>query len=95
MYFLTEKEYLDDLKFKIDAIYDVLCKNHSNPEKTQWMDGKEVLNYLKISSRTLQNYRDKGLVGFSQIGTKKIQYSRESVEKLLQSNYVLPFKQKS
>ena len=47
---------------------NALCgKNQSNEN---WLDNKQVCELLKISSRTLQTYRDTGVLPFSQIGRK-------------------------
>jgi len=61
----------------------------------KWMTGEEVLTYLNIGLRTLQNYRDKGLIGFTQICKKKILYKRLDVEELLNNNYNKSFKNKN
>ena len=81
---------------KINAIYDkIISKEDANDSNTnEWLTGPEVLKLLNVSSRTLQNYRDYGKVGFSVIGRRKIYYLRSSVEKLLKANYHEPFKTK-
>lgn len=42
------------------------------PERKQdkWLDSKAVCEYLGISSRQFQAYRDKRLIPFSQVGRK-------------------------
>ena len=49
-----------------------------------FLTGKEVCERLYISPRTLQDYRDTGVLPFSQIG-HKCYYRREDVELLLQT----------
>ena len=44
----------------------------------------DVCKLLNISKRTLQHYRDTGVLPFSQIG-HKCYYKRENVEQLLQT----------
>jgi predicted DNA-binding protein (UPF0251 family) len=39
-------------------------------------DNEDALKILKVSRKTLQNYRDKGLISFSQIG--RVIYFRHS-----------------
>ena len=41
-------------------------KQHNVLSK-EWIDNQDVLIRLKISNRTLQNYRDKGILPFSKI----------------------------
>ena len=52
----------------------------------KWLDNQDVCDTLGISKRTLQTYRDKGLLPFSRI-KNKLFYKPEDVEKLLQSSY--------
>ncbi len=56
----------------------------------EWMTGTEVKEFLNISTRTLQEYRTTGKIGYSQINKKKIHYCRLSIMHLLASNYVAP-----
>ena len=49
-----------------------------------WLHNGDVCKLLNISKRTLQHYRDTGVLPFSQIG-HKCYYRREDVELLLQS----------
>ena len=47
---------------------NALCgQNRSNGD---WLDNKQVCELLKISSRTLQTYRDTGVLPYSQIGRR-------------------------
>ena len=49
-----------------------------------WLDHQDVCLKLRISKRTLQHYRDTGVLPFAQIG-HKCYYKREDVEQLLQT----------
>ncbi len=53
--------------------------------KERWLDNQEVKQLLKISPRTLQSYRDKGILPFSKLGGKFF-YRASDVEKLLEQN---------
>ncbi|GAB3309539.1 helix-turn-helix domain-containing protein [Hymenobacter humi] len=48
----------------------------------EWLDNAQAQGLLKVSKRTLQAWRDKGLLGFSQIGSK-IYYSRPEIDRFL------------
>lgn len=63
-----ELEPVDQLIKRLEALIEKLPKN-SDPTET-WLDISETARWLKISPRTLQNYRDKGLLPYSQIGAK-------------------------
>lgn len=45
-----------------------LCGDNQNKEK--WFDNDDVCSLLQISKRTLQSYRDNGILPYSQIGHK-------------------------
>lgn len=49
---------------------DELCKVGQDKSMQKWMDNHEVCWALQISMRTLQSYRDSGVIGYSQIGHK-------------------------
>ena len=51
---------------------------------TDWLHNGDVCRLLGISKRTLQHYRDTGMLPFAQIG-HKCYYKREDVERLLQT----------
>ena len=52
-----------------------------------FLTGKEVCDWLYISPRTLQDYRDKGIIPYTQIAGK-ILYRLSDINRLLQENYI-------
>ena len=54
---------------------------------TDWLHNVDVCRLLNISKRTLQHYRDTGVLPFAQIG-HKCYYKREDVEGLLETKSV-------
>lgn len=52
-----------------------------------WLDNQDVCQMLHISKRTLQNYRDNGVLAFSQIGSK-IYYKASDIDEHLNKHYV-------
>lgn len=56
-----------------------------------WMSHKQALALLDVSPRTVQSWRDDGLLGFSQLG-KKIYYSHEDIDLMLRRHHHKPFK---
>lgn len=59
---------------------NTLCgKNRSNKN---WLDNKQVCELLKISSRTLQTYRDTGVLPYSQI-VRKCYYKTSDIEQFI------------
>jgi len=47
------------------------------------MNNDELKEFLGVSKRTLQNYRDKGLIGFSQVGSK-IYYTNKNIQDFIE-----------
>lgn len=73
---------IEELTQKVETMY-----RNSSKEKIQWLDGQDVCSMLRISPRTLQTYRDKGILSYSQIN-HKIFYKILDIEKILKTaNY--------
>jgi len=53
--------------------------------KEQWLGNEDVCGLLQISPRTLQSYRDNGILPFSQIG-RKCYYKVSDVEQLINNS---------
>ena len=51
----------------------------------RYMNDSELANYLKVSRRTLQEYRNNGILPYYQIGGK-ILYRESDIEELLEKN---------
>ena len=51
-----------------------------------YLTGREVYERLFVSPRTLQDYRDKGIIPYTQIAGK-ILYKLSDIDRLLQENY--------
>jgi excisionase family DNA binding protein len=69
-------------------------KGNSNTLLTEtWLDIQETCQLLKISKRTLQSYRDNGILPFSQIGGK-IYFRAADIEYHLKKHYIKAFNPK-
>ena len=78
-FFKSSKQMLDDI--------DLFVKNnkpHLNGER--FLTDKEVSEKLKISRRTLQDYRTQGRIAYIQL-VGKILYKESDIEKMLESGY--------
>jgi len=53
----------------------------------RWLDNEELCRILKVTKRTLQNYRDNFILPYTQIG-RKIYYRYSDVQSILQKNYI-------
>lgn len=62
-----------------------LCGNPHDSSK--WMDNTEVCELFQISPRTLQSYRDKSTLPYSQIG-RKCYYKTTDIEQLASQSQI-------
>lgn len=58
----------------------------------EWLTPAQVISILDITPRTLHNYRNKALIGFTKVGPRKFLYRRESIEELIRDKYQEPLK---
>ncbi len=70
------KERFEDFSRQVKS----LCGNSRDRDK--WLDNDEVCELLQISRRTLQSYRDNGILPYSQIG-RKCYYKVADIENLI------------
>ncbi|WP_295937284.1 helix-turn-helix domain-containing protein [uncultured Alistipes sp.] len=56
-------------------------------ENERYYTGEEVQKVLHLSKRTLQNYRDDGIMPYTKIG-EKILYRHSDIIQILEANYV-------
>lgn len=87
---LADRELEASFIGKLDALFegiermDASCKTSSGDE--QFLTDKEVSAWLKVSRRTLQDYRNNGMVSYYQLGGK-ILYKESDIEKMVMSGY--------
>lgn len=73
--FLPEDDY-NQVKTKVDGIYDYI--EHQKKSDNRLINTDELLENIPISKSTLQHYRNRKLIRFTQHG-RKILYSRSEV----------------
>jgi len=85
------KAYLKKLNTKLEKIELKLSSIGIKEEHfDKWLDNDQVCQILRISKRTLQNYRDNGILPFSQF-KDKILYKAEDIQNHLEKNYKKAF----
>lgn len=81
----------------IDSISDIKeslsIKLKQNPLSDVWLDVAETCQLLKVSKRTLQAYRDNGILPFSQI-SGKIYFKATDIDEHLKKHYQKAFANK-
>lgn len=58
-----------------------------NQDKEKWLGNEDVCELLQISKRTLQSYRDNGILPYSQIG-RKCYYRVSDIENLISQSQI-------
>ena len=80
-----ESQAYKDLVAKINTIAKFVIEHqdddNSNPDE-MWVDSYEVCTFLKISERTLQRLRSKGVISYSIIGGKSY-YTIAEIKRML------------
>lgn len=80
------KRFFGSLDRMLDKIETALtgCKPTLNGER--FLTNQEVSDKLKISHRTLQDYRTAGKISYIQLGGKVL-YRESDIQKMLKENY--------
>ncbi|MEI7727626.1 MAG: helix-turn-helix domain-containing protein [Bacteroidota bacterium] len=90
----NREEFYRRLFEKMDQIDKKIDERKNTKQLSEvWLDIQEACQLLKISKRTLQSYRDNGILSFSQIGGK-IYFRASDIESHLNRHYVKAFNSK-
>ena len=86
------KEFISSLDSMLSGIESIVkhYKPHLNGER--FLSNNEVSKKLNVSLRTLQEWRDTGLIPFIQIKGKII-YRQSDIDELLQKHYFESWKE--
>ncbi|KAA9331139.1 helix-turn-helix domain-containing protein [Adhaeribacter soli] len=88
--FFITADSADQFFKKLDSIEKAIKALPVSASET-WLDNEQALKELKVSKRTLQNWRDSGIIAFSQIG-HKIYYRQSDIDVMLLKHYNQSFK---
>ena len=78
-----EKEKFDDLVEKVDLIIEKLDQKLKPADLAdKWLTTKEAAKALQVTPRSLQNYRDRGIIPFSQFG-REVRYLATDIQQFL------------
>lgn len=87
---VIDENVLQEIRDKLAAL-EASTQALSEDPKNKWIDNSEFCQLLKVSPRTAQNYRDNGIVAFSQPGSK-VYYKMSDVHRMLENHYRPAFK---
>lgn len=82
---MIEGRVYDRIRQCLKDLLEKTRKLQPKPVDEEWYTNRDVCRLLGISLRTLQNYRDKGLIPYSQVG-HKCYYKIKDVEEFMEKN---------
>lgn len=80
------KDFFQSMDRMLDAISPLAKESRPHLNGEKFLSNREAANYLKVSIRTLQEWRDTGVIPYIQIKGKII-YRQSDIERLLQTYY--------
>ncbi len=83
-----EKRVFDSMLSRLETIANkvvLLCDGNKEKRMKDWLDNQDVCQILNVNKKTLQSYRDKKMLPYSQF-VHKIYYKPEDVERLLRNS---------
>jgi excisionase family DNA binding protein len=84
------KSFFFSLERILDGIENLVENYKPSLNGERYLTDKEVSERLKVSRRTLQDYRTDGKIPYYQLGGK-ILYRESDIEKMLNDNYFSSF----
>ena len=79
-------EFGDSLDRLLDGIENFMAKSRPTLGGERFLTDREVSARLKVSRRTLQDYRNNGIIAYYQLGGK-ILYRASDIERTLMDGY--------
>ena len=80
------RDFFQSMDRILDGISRLAKKNRPHLNGEKFLSNREASKYLKVSIRTLQEWRDTGVIPYIQIKGKII-YRQSDIERLLQTYY--------
>ena len=81
---------LDQIQERLEVISSKLEEIQNQKSLKRWLSNPEACDFLGVTLRTMQNYRDDGLISFSKVGSK-IYYKLSDLEAHLEANFFEAF----
>ena len=78
--------FMEQLNSMLNGIESMNEKSRASFSNERFLTDKEVSAWLKVSRRTLQDYRNNGMVSYYQLGGK-ILYKESDIEKMVMDGY--------
>lgn len=84
---IVPNELVTQLMTKIERLEELLETKSEKEDNSRILSPEETAKMLRVSSRTLQTYRDNGLIPFSQYD-RKIWFLKQDVMDFLDSHRI-------
>lgn len=84
---LVPEEEWRNLHDTLEQIIDLITRRNADDSSSEWIESEDVRKILGVSPKTWQNYRDKRIVPFSQIG-RKIYVNRADLDAFLREHRI-------
>ena len=86
MIMVLEEEWRN-LHDTLEQIIDLIPRRNADDYSSEWIESEDARKILGVSPKTWQNYRDKRIIPFSQIG-RKIYVNRADLDAFLRSHRI-------
>ena len=71
----------------LEQIIDLITRRNADDSSSEWIESEDARKILGVSPKTWQNYRDKRIIPFSQIG-RKIYVNRADLDAFLRQHRI-------
>lgn len=90
MIMVPEEEWRN-LHDTLEQIIDLITRRNADDSGSEWTESEDARKILGVSPKTWQNYRDKRIIPFSQIG-RKIYVNRADLDAFLRKHRIASIK---
>lgn len=85
--FVIPEEEWRTLHDTLEQIIDLITRRNADDSGSEWIESEDARKILGVSPKTWQNYRDKRIIPFSQIG-RKIYVNRADLDTFLRKHRI-------
>lgn len=71
----------------LEQIIDLITRRNADDSNCEWIESEDAMKILGVSPKTWQNYGDKRIIPFSQIG-RKIYINRADLDAFLRKHRI-------
>lgn len=84
---VVPEEEWRNLHETLKHIMDLIARRNADDTNSEWIESEDARKILGVSPKTWQNYRDKRIIPFSQIG-RKIYINRADLDAFLRKHLI-------